>query len=65
VPPPQSPMPWVPGALSLGVKRPGHEADYIKNSILGGACMMNGVNMEYTSPVGEITQWHSAGLRTG
>jgi hypothetical protein len=26
--PTQSPIEWVPGALSLGVKRPGHEADH-------------------------------------
>jgi len=26
--PTQSPTQWVPGALSLGVKRPGHEADH-------------------------------------
>jgi hypothetical protein len=25
--PTQPPIQWVPGALSLGVKRPGHEAD--------------------------------------
>jgi hypothetical protein len=24
----QCPIQWVPGALSLGVKRPGHEADH-------------------------------------
>jgi hypothetical protein len=27
-PPPQPPMQWVPGALSLEVKRPGREADH-------------------------------------
>jgi hypothetical protein len=26
--PTQSPIQWVPGALSLGVKRPGREADH-------------------------------------
>jgi hypothetical protein len=26
--PTQPPIPWVPGALSLGVKRPGREADH-------------------------------------
>jgi hypothetical protein len=26
--PTQPPIQWVPGALSLGVKRPGHEADH-------------------------------------
>jgi hypothetical protein len=26
--PTQSPIQWIPGALSLGVKRPGLEADY-------------------------------------
>jgi hypothetical protein len=26
--PPQPPIQWVPGALSLGVKRPGREADH-------------------------------------
>jgi len=25
--PTQPPIHWIPGALSLGVKRPGHEAD--------------------------------------
>jgi hypothetical protein len=26
--PTQPPIQWVPGALSLGVKQPGHEADH-------------------------------------
>jgi hypothetical protein len=32
--PTQSPIQWVPGALSLGVKRPGREADYSPPSIV-------------------------------
>jgi len=27
--PTQSPNQWVPGAFSIGVNRPGHEADFI------------------------------------
>jgi len=30
--PTQFPIDWVPGALSLGVKRPGHEADHLPPS---------------------------------
>jgi hypothetical protein len=30
--PTQPPIQWVPGALSLGVKRPGHEADHLPPS---------------------------------
>jgi hypothetical protein len=30
--PTQSPIQWVPGALSLGVKRPGREADHARPS---------------------------------
>jgi hypothetical protein len=30
--PTQPPKQWVPGALSLGVKRPGREADYSTSS---------------------------------
>jgi hypothetical protein len=31
--PAQPPIQWTPGSLSLGVKRPGHEADHLLSSI--------------------------------
>jgi hypothetical protein len=33
--PTQPPIQWVPGALSLGVKRPGHEVDHSPPSSVG------------------------------
>jgi hypothetical protein len=45
---PQSPIRWVPGALSLGVKRPGREADH---SIPYSAEVKNAWSYTSTPPV--------------
>jgi hypothetical protein len=46
--PTQPPLQWVPGALSLGVKRPGREADH---SLLSSAEVKECVELYFHSPV--------------
>jgi hypothetical protein len=45
----QPPIQWVPGALSLGVKRPGREADHSPPS---SAEVKNGRSWTSTPPIG-------------
>jgi hypothetical protein len=58
--PTQPPVHWVPGALSLGVKRPGREADHSPPSI---AEVKDCVELYLHSP--NMPSWHGAQLSTG
>jgi hypothetical protein len=44
----QTPIQWVAGALSPGVKRPGHEADYSLPTSVGGT---KNINLYIHSPI--------------
>jgi hypothetical protein len=56
--PTQPPIQWVPGALSLGVKQPGHEAD---NSPQSSAEVKECVELYFHSP--KTLSWHGAQLK--
>jgi hypothetical protein len=58
--PTQPPIHWVPGALSLGVRWPAHEADH---SPLSSVEIKNA--WSYTSTLLSTSLWHGAYLRTG
>jgi hypothetical protein len=53
-----SPIQWVPGALSLGVKRPGREADHLPPS---SAEVKGRVELHLHSP--NTPSWHGAQLK--
>jgi hypothetical protein len=52
---------WVPGALSLGAKRPGREADHSPPSSAGGGQRMRGA----IPPLPNTPSWRGAQLSTG
>jgi hypothetical protein len=56
--PTQSPIQWVPGALSLGVKQLGREADYSPPS---SAKIKDFVELYLNSP--SMPSWHGAQLK--
>jgi hypothetical protein len=56
--PTQPPIQWVPGALSLGVKRPGREADH---SLLSRAEVKEWVELYLHSP--NMPSWRGTQLK--
>jgi hypothetical protein len=56
--PTQPPIQWVPGALSLGKKRPGREADHLPPS---SADIKESVELHLHSP--NTPPWHGAQLK--
>jgi hypothetical protein len=53
--PTQPPIHWIPGALSLGVKRPGREADHSPPS---SAKVKECMELYFHSP--DTSSWHDA-----
>jgi hypothetical protein len=56
--PTQPPVQWIPGSLSLGLKRPGHEADH---SLPSSAEVKDGVELYFRSP--STPPWRGAQLK--
>jgi hypothetical protein len=53
--PTQPPIQWIPGALSLGVKRPGREADHSPPSSAEGKNVWSG---ETVTGMWNFKRWH-------